>query len=173
MADELSGNTDETAAVTEVVSWADFEQDASDLAQRVRARMESHRHVVMGTLRRDGSPRLSGMEAPIRSGHLWLAMTPGSLKASDLRHDPRFALHSAPDSERLPDGDARIAGIVAVADSTQQAEFIAGHRYPIEDPSSMELFTARIGRVVLVRVDGDRLLIESWTPSAGYTQSTQ
>ena len=149
------------------MSWADFEHADPVLARRVQERLESHRHAVLATLRVDGSPRLSGMEAPIRSGHLWLAMTPGSLKAADLKRDPRFSLHSRPDSEDLPDGDARIEGVVLPADPAQQAEFVAGHRHHVEDPSIMDLYVARIRRVVLVRVWEDSLLIESWTPSDG------
>ena len=156
---------------TDAVSWADFEQADPTLARRVQERLESHRHAVLATLRTDGSPRLSGMEAPIRSGHLWLAMTPGSLKAVDLAREPRYSLHSALDGEDLPECDARIDGVVLAADTGQQAAFVAGHRFPIEDPSIMELYVALIGRVVLVRVEDHSLLIESWTPSGG--RSTQ
>ena len=149
------------------VTWAEFEQADEALAGRVKARLESHRHSVMATLKMDGSPRLSGMEAPIRSGHLWLAMTPESRKAADLGRDPRFSLHSAPDAEDLPDGDARIDGTAQLANPAQQDEFVAGHRYPVDDPSIMVVFVAMITRVVLVRVSGDSLLIESWTPATG------
>ena len=151
----------------DAVPWAAFEQADAALAGRVRARLESHPHAVVATLRADGSPRLSGMEVPVRSGHLWLAMTPGSRKAGDLGRDPRFSLHSAPDSESLPDGDARIEGRVLFADAAQQADFVAGHRHRIEDPSKMVLYVALIGRVVLVRVSQDSLVIESWTPGGG------
>ena len=151
----------------DAVSWAGFEQADTALAGRVRHRLDSHRHTILATLRADGSPRLSGMEAPIRSGHLWLAMMPGSRKAADLRRDPRFSLHSAPDSENLPDGDARIDGVVKPADAAQQKEFLAGHRYPIDDPSIMVLFFVMISRAVLVSVMQDSLVIESWTPAGG------
>ncbi len=128
----------------------------------------------MATLQADGSPRLSGMEAPVRSGHLWLAMTPGSRKATDLGRDPRFSLHSTLDAEDLPEGDARIDGVVVPADATQQDEFLAAHRHPIDDPSIMVLFVAMIRRVVLVRVSQHSLLIESWTPEGGrVTQKSQ
>ena len=148
-------------------TWSEFEQTDPDLAGLVLARFESHRHAVLATLRADGSPRLSGMETPVRSGHLWLAMTPGSRKAEDLARDPRFSLHSTPDSEDLLRGDARIAGVASPADPDQRTEFIAGHRHRIDDPSIMVLFTALISRAVLVRVAGDTLLIESWTPTEG------
>ena len=149
------------------VSWADFEQADPALAQRVLARLESHRHAILATLKADGSPRLSGMEAPVRSGHLWLGMTPGSQKAADLGRDPRYSLHSAPDTEDLHEGDTRIDGIVVAADAAQQDEFVAGHRHPIDDPSMMVLYVAKIRRVVLVRVSQHSLLIESWTPAGG------
>ena len=158
----------------DAMTWAEFEQADGTLAQTVMARLESHRHVVMATLTVDGSPRTSGMEAPIRSGHLWLAMMPGSRKAADLGRDPRFSLHSAPDTEDLPRGDARIDGVALAADPDQRTEFLAGHRYRIEDPSMMVLFVALISRVVLVRVSEGSLLIESWTPTGGHrTQRKQ
>ena len=151
----------------ETASWAEFEAGEPELAGLVLARLEGHRHVVLATLRADGSPRLSGMEAPVRSGHIWLAMTPGSRKAADLARDPRFSMHSAPDDEHLPDGDARLEGVAVPADTAQQADFVAGHRHHIEDPSMMVLFTALISRVVLVRVADNALMIESWTPAGG------
>lgn len=90
------------------VPWGRLEEQVPEFVERIRSRFESHIHAVLATLRRDGSPRLSGMEAPIRDGHLWLGMMPSSLKAADLHRDPRFSLHSSPDTEELPLGDARI-----------------------------------------------------------------
>ncbi len=159
--------------VDDAVAWAEFEHSDSELAGLVKARFDSHLHAVIATLRCDGSPRLSGMEAPIRSGQLWLGMTPGSRKAVDLHRDPRFALHSAPDTEQLPKGDARIEGVAELADPEQQAQFIAGHRFPVDDPSMMVLYVGRIRRVVLVRVTEPYLLIESWTPTGGRSTSRQ
>ena len=157
----------------DAVPWHSFDQADPELAGMVRSRLESHRHVVMATLRAGGTPRLSGMEAPVRSGHLWLAMTPGSRKEADLSRDPRYSLHSAPDSEDLQRGDARIEGVVSPATEAEQDEFIAGHRHPIEDPSMMVLFTALIQRAVLARVTGNTLLIETWTPAEGRTTHRQ
>lgn len=151
------------------VSWAEFEQAEPVLAGAVRDRFEAHRHGILATVRADGSPRLSGLETPIRSGHLWLAMMPGSLKAADVDRDPRFSLHSAPDAEDLADGDARIEGTARSAGIAEKETFAAGHRFRIDDLSAMALFVALIGRVVLVRVVGDELSIETWTPTRGLT----
>ncbi|MCQ3810942.1 MAG: pyridoxamine 5'-phosphate oxidase family protein [Acidimicrobiia bacterium] len=155
------------------VVWKSFEAQAPELAERIRLRFESHIHAVLATLRRDGSPRLSGMEAPIRDGHLWLGMTPGSRKAADLLRDPRFSLHSSPDTEELLLGDARIDGQAVAATPEEVDLFVAGHRTPIDNPDIMALFTAYISRATLTRVEGRELVIETWTPSDGLQELRQ
>ena len=68
----------------------------------MRARFDAHRHKILGTLRADGSPRLSGIETTFKDGELWLGMMPGSRKVQDLQRDPRLALHSPPvDPDRV------------------------------------------------------------------------
>ena len=150
-----------------LVTWSDFRQAEPALAAAVQGRFESHRHAVMATLRRDGAPRLSGMEAPIRDGHLWLAMDSVSRKAHDLRRDPRFSIHSAPDGEELFLGDARIEGLARAALVSEVALFIEGHRFPVDDPSTMALFTVDVTRVVLTRVEDRALRVITWTPDGG------
>ena len=156
--------------VEALVTWSAFREAAPGLAAAVQERFESHRHAVMATLRSDGAPRLSGMEAPIRDGHLWLAMDTGSRKADDLRRDPRFSVHSAPDGEDLASGDARIEGRVVPALEADVALFVEGHRFPIDDPSTMTLFTADVGRVVLARVVDRSLAVTTWTPEGGIAE---
>lgn len=152
------------------VSWGDFAAASPELAARIQRRFESHLHAVMATLRRDGSPRMSGMEAPIRDGHLWLGMDRNSTKAADLGRDPRFGLHSAPESGELKAGDARIEGEVVPADASELEAFLRGHHHEIDDATPMALFTARIARAVLVRVDGQQLVVETWTPAGGLVE---
>ena len=149
------------------VTWSSFRRAEPDLAAGVHERFESHRHAVMATLRLDGAPRLSGMETPIRDGHLWLAMDASSRKSDDLRRDPRFSIHSAPDGEDLASGDARIEGRALPARDTEVDLFVKGHRFPIDDPSTMALFTADITRAVLARVEGRCLVVVAWTPDKG------
>lgn len=152
------------------VSWGDFAAACPELAQRMQRRFESHLHAVMATIRADGSPRMSGMEAPIREGHLWLGMDRNSMKAADLRRDPRFGLHSAPESGELQAGDARIEGSAVPADNAQLETFLRGHHHEIDDATPMALFTARIARAVLVRVERQHLVVETWTPAGGLTE---
>jgi hypothetical protein len=46
-------------------SWSEFEQQAPDLAAQVRERLDAHVHKTLATIRRDGSPRISGTETEI------------------------------------------------------------------------------------------------------------
>jgi hypothetical protein len=50
--------------------------------------------LLVGTTRRDGSARISGVEPLVLDGRLWLSMMQASTKASDLHRDPRILLHS-------------------------------------------------------------------------------
>jgi len=43
-------------------TWSDFEAAAPELAARVRERLGAHAHKTLATVRRDGSPRISGTE---------------------------------------------------------------------------------------------------------------
>lgn len=134
------------------VSWSRFEADSSDLARKVKARFEAHRHHILGTLRSSGAPRLSGTEVEI-DDEVRIGVMADSHKLADLRRDGRAELHSAPLEENLVGGDARIAGRL-VED---------GH---VEDLDGY-YFRYEIERVVLVQVAGDELVVTSWTEEGG------
>src|SRR5215208_6427294 len=106
-----------------MANWSEVEAAAPELAARARATLDAHKHKVLATLRRDGSPRLSGIEATIVDGELWLGMMPGSRKALDLRRDPRLALHSASvdppsDDPSAWPGDAKLSGRAVEVDDS-------------------------------------------------------
>src|SRR3954453_14413183 len=92
-------------------SWAKFEGEAPELAARVRERLDAHGHKTIATLRRDGSPRISGTETQFRDGDLWIGSMWRAVKALDLQRDARYALHSASEDPGVWAGDAKVAGI--------------------------------------------------------------
>ena len=93
-----------------MATWDEFARSEPEFARLIQARFDSHKHKMLATLRKDGSPRISGIEATFADGQLWLGMMPGSLKALDLQRDPRLALHSAPLDSEMANGDAKISG---------------------------------------------------------------
>lgn len=134
-------------------NWERFAAEAPSLAESVRARFAANRHHIIGTLRADGSPRLSGTEVQVDGGELRIGMMPDSHKLEDVRRDPRVEIHSAPLEEDLASGDAKVAG---------RAREI---HVPMEQPGA--LFAVDIERVSLVRVDGDELELSTWRPERG------
>ncbi len=120
---------------------------------------------MLATLRRDGSPRLSGIETLFARGQLWLGMMLDSRKALDLRRDPRLALHSASTTETMDAGDAKISGRgVEVTDPIAIRDYLStfSEQAEIEPPSELHLFRVEVSEIALVRVAGDVLVVESW-----------
>lgn len=142
-----------------MASWGEFEAAEPEFASRVRALMTGRKHLTMATLRRDGSPRISGTEIQIVDGVLRIGSMMAAVKALDLRRDPRVAIHgptSDPPAKKPAGwkGEAKIAGIVTEVDSGDDS-----HRFIID-----------IHEAVITRLNkaGNRLMVESWNPARGY-----
>jgi hypothetical protein len=156
-----------------VATWAEFQRSEPEFARLVQARFDSHKHKMLATLRKDGSPRISGIEATFADGQLWLGMMPDSLKALDLQRDPRLALHSASLEPEMPDGDAKISGrgIEHRADDTKARFAGAVKDASGEDmpPGPFHLFSIDIEEAVLIRLGdpADHLVIETWREGRG------
>lgn len=143
-----------------MASWSEVEAAEPAFAGRVRALLDAQKHKTIATLRADGGPRISGIEAEFAEGELTFGSMPGARKGADLRRDPRFALHSAsvaPPEGREAEwaGDAKVAGLAVPAG-------------PVEGMAG-ELFRADVREVVLTRINpaGTALRIEWWTPERG------
>ncbi len=147
-------------------SWNDVAAAAPDLAAAVKGRFDAHKHHLLATLRRDGSPRISGTETSFVGGELWLGSMLDAMKARDLQRDPRLALHAAPIDVELAEGDAKLAGrAVEVTDEAEKAAVMAASAASGQDhepPAAFHLFRVDVTEVVLVRVQGDELVIDTW-----------
>ncbi len=144
-----------------MATWKDVEDAEPEFAARVRRLFDAHKHKTIATLRADGSPRLSGIEAEFDGGELTFGSMPAARKGADLHRDPRFALHSAtvdpPDGEPAGwSGDAKIAG--------------RAHKLrDLDGDTSGEMFRADIEEVVFTGLNeaATALVVESWHPERG------
>lgn len=71
--------------------------------------------LLTGTVRRDGSPRISGAEPLIMDGELWLSMMRTSAKVKDLIRDRRILLHSVVTGPE-PAAEVKVRGTVCPQD---------------------------------------------------------
>ncbi|MFD0276015.1 pyridoxamine 5'-phosphate oxidase family protein [Kitasatospora sp. NPDC127111] len=146
-----------------MATWQDFEHEAPDLAPAVRARFEANKHHVLATLRKDGSPRVSGTEVEFIGADLTLGSMFGAVKARDLQRDGRFALHAHPGDETMEGGDSKVSG--RAVEITDQAE-LAGYEadLPEPPPGPYHAFRLDLEQVVHTAVEGEHLVITSWHP---------
>jgi len=145
-------------------NWAAFAAAEPELAGIVEQRFGAFRHHVLATLRKDGSPRTSGVEVQFLLGELWCGMMPGSLKALDLHRDPRFALQANPGAGTdMGGGDVRISGrAVEVTDPALKGAYVK----EVEPPEPFHLFRTELTQVVRTTyVEDDQfLVVQVWKP---------
>ncbi|CAM5426086.1 pyridoxamine 5'-phosphate oxidase family protein [Streptomyces pilosus] len=146
-------------------NWAAFTAAEPELARTVEQRFAAYTHHVLATLRRDGSPRTTGLEVRFSDGELWLGMMPDSLKALDLRRDPRFALQANPGEDTgMGGGDVRIGGR-AVEIAAGDAETRARYAEEAEPPEQFHLFRTELTEVVRTSVEDEKyLVVQVWKP---------
>lgn len=111
----------------------------------------------MATLRRDGSPRISGIEVAFEGGQLRIGSMPDARKANDLLRDGRVAIHG-------PTHDPAKSG------RWRGEAKVAGRAVPMASADASHLFRIEVDEVVITHLNSarDRLVIESWTPVRGY-----
>ncbi|MFD4671860.1 pyridoxamine 5'-phosphate oxidase family protein [Lentzea sp. NPDC058450] len=152
-----------------MATWAEFTAEQPEMAAFVESRFAADRHALIATLRKDGSPRISGIEPDFAHGHLWAGMMPNSLKSKDLRRDPRFALHCMTTTASMTEaGDAKVSGT---------AEFWTDKEVYLKDlfertewepkPEEIDLFRFDVTEVVQLLVEGDEMVVLSWGEGRG------
>ena len=144
-----------------MTAWRDFEKAEPDFARRVRALFDAHKHKTIATLRADGAPRISGIEAEFTDGELVFGSMTKARKGADLHRDPRFALHSAT-VDPVEGAEAEWPGEAKIFGRAHAAGQIA------EGPDG-ERFHAGIDTVVHTHLHekATLLVVEWWTPTGG------
>jgi Pyridoxamine 5'-phosphate oxidase len=153
-----------------MATWEELETQAPELAAATRAVLAQHKHKVIATLRRDGSPRVSGNEVRFIDGDVWLGMMPGSMKALDLERDPRVAVHGATADPELTDGDAKLAGrAIRETDPARIRAVVMGVDGEGDPEMAAVVFRIDVTEVVLTRIGdpADHLVVDSWHEGRG------
>jgi hypothetical protein len=137
-------------------SWSEVEAQAPELAARAREFFDAHKHKTLATLRRDGSPRISGIEADFADGDLQFGSMSNAVKALDLQRDARFALHSGSDEPTEWKGDAKVAGLA----------------HEVESEGESHQFRADVRELVVVYMGDprDHIVIASWHEGRGLSE---
>jgi Pyridoxamine 5'-phosphate oxidase len=146
-----------------MVSWSAVEKAEPEFAAKVRGLLDARKHKTIATLRADGSPRISGIEAEFADGELTFGSMPGARKGADLHRDPRFALHG-PTTDPPDDDPSRWPGEAKISGRARFVKVLDG-----ADGPPGELFRAEIDQVVFTGLNaaGNALVVETWQPQQG------
>jgi pyridoxamine 5'-phosphate oxidase-like protein len=152
-----------------MATWAEFAAEQPDMAAFVQGRFAADRHALIATLRKDGSPRISGVEPDFTRGELWAGMMLDSLKSRDLRRDPRFALHCMSTTASVTEaGDAKISGTAEFwTDKTDYLKELYERTGWMPDGGELDLFRFDVTEVVQLTVEGDGMVVLSWHEGRG------
>ena len=152
--------------------WDGFEAACPEIAVMARERFLADDLVLVGTLRRDGAPRISPNEPDFAAGRLFVSMMWRSKKALDLLRDPRIVVHSVTCDRMGSDGDIKLYGrAVEEHDPEVREAFREAIRARIDwapDEPSYHCFSVEVesaGYTRFSETEGNRAL--AWEPERG------
>ena len=157
--------------------WDAFEEACPELAGLARERFAKDELVLVGTIREDGSPRISPNEPDFAVGRLFVSMMWRSKKALDLLRDPRVAVHSLPSDRMNPGGDIKVYGrVVDERDPEVREAFREAIRARIDwapDEPEFHCFSVDVTSAGYVRFTEATFEIWRWSPQDGLSKETR
>jgi pyridoxamine 5'-phosphate oxidase-like protein len=156
------------------VNWAELEAAAPEIVRLGKERVEEARVALLGTLRRDGSPRISPVEPFLSQGNLLFGAMSWSSKTRDLQRDPRCVLHSAVTGPDVGEGELKLYGWAAEADDELREAASGG--WWLEHPrEAARVFGLDIEQAVFVSWDLEQaeVTVKRWSPQHGYRESSR
>src|SRR4051812_27543012 len=96
--------------------WSELEKRQPALGATARERLLEPGVLLVVTLRKDGTARLSPVEPYVLEGRLLLSMMWGSRKARDLQRDDRLLVHSIVTGREGDEGELKVRGRALATD---------------------------------------------------------
>ncbi|MGN6169717.1 MAG: pyridoxamine 5'-phosphate oxidase family protein [Solirubrobacteraceae bacterium] len=157
------------------MNWGSFATASPELAVLGRERLEGKQLCMLGTIRRNGWPRISPCELDFVGDELMLGMMWQSPKARDLLREPRCVLHSCTSDRLGTEGDFKLYGQARdVQDSAARDAYRAAIRARIDwEPNDpFHLFAIDVDSAGYV-VFGEQPSGLAWDQSGGTRRRSQ
>jgi len=151
--------------------WEEFKKAAPEMAALGEERFNRSGMIMLGTLRKDGWPRISPVEFLIVDGHFLMGMIPQSRKAQDLLRDPRCAIHNTVTQKDGAEGEIKLYGrAIDIRDLELRKrycdELFAKIGWQPEEPH-FHLFSIDIENASFNETRDGELIAKQWTPNEG------
>lgn len=159
------------------MNWSEFTQAAPELARLAQERIEKTGLALIGTIRRDGTPRISPIEPAVFEGHLLLGMMYHSRKALDLLRDPRCLLHTIIIDKEGTEGEVKLRGrAVDVTDAGLRERHAQDtfERTGWRPEEPFHLFSLDIEHAAFVQYHGgERQTVKTWRAGGSVQEKTR
>jgi Pyridoxamine 5'-phosphate oxidase len=158
------------------VRWSELELAQPRLAGLARQRLIAAGVVLVGTIRHDGTPRVSPVEPFLLDGELWLSMMWQSAKARDLIRDPRILVHSVIASRDGAEGEVKVRGTARaehdLAVQRRYATAVAASLGWDPQPGRFHLFTVDISHIAVIGygTDSGDQHVAMWPPGREFVR---
>ena len=155
--------------------WDEFTVACPELAALGEERLRARELCLVGTLRKNGWPRITPVEPEFVAGELLLGMMWRSPKALDLLRDPRLVVHSVVSTRLATEGDFKLYGrAVDVPDAERRAVYRAAVKARIDwepDEPNYHLFAVDVDSAGFVTFAEPRHGL-AWDPQRGLRRWT-
>jgi hypothetical protein len=154
------------------MTWRVLATEAPELARLAAERFEGAGIALLGSVRRDGSPRISPVGPYFAEGHLLFGAMSWSGKTRDLARDPRCVLHSAVSDPDGAEGELKLYGRAVEIEDAEIRE-APGKAWWVGRPrGEARVFSLEIERAVFIDWDAGRgvMMTQRWSPESGYSE---
>lgn len=159
------------------MNWQAFKRTAPELAAVGERLFDRSGVGLIGTIRKDGSPRISPVEPLVTDGELYLGMMWQSLKALDLLRDPRCTIHNSVSDRTAPDGEFKLHGrALDIKDSEERRRYGDALQQKIgwrpEEPG-FHLFAVDVQSAGFFITQADTRIMKRWRANEGLDEFRQ
>jgi len=147
------------------MNWSEFQAAAPSFAGAARARLEGTHIALLGTIRTDGSPRISPIEPYFTASHLLFGSMARSAKAHDLERDRRCTLHSAISDPNAGEPEFKLHGTAIDVDEAAPPD-----AWWLSHPPDMaRVFALDVEEAVWIswQLERGEMAVTLWTPARG------
>ena len=151
------------------MTWHELETAVPEIARPGRERLERAGIALLGTLRKDGSPRISPVEPHVVEGDLVFGVMPWSMKARDLARDPRCVLHNAVADPDSREGEFKLYGSAREVEDRAVAERARGAWWVGRPAEDARIFSLSVEQAVLITwdIEHGEMSLRRWSPERG------
>jgi hypothetical protein len=155
--------------------WAEFATAAPELARLAEERFDRAGLALLGTLRRDGSPRISPVEPCRAEGHLLFGAMTWSMKAKDLLRDPRCVLHSVVSDPEGSEGELKLYGRADEIRDPELRDSCSDAWWTSAPTTAARVFSLSVEQAAFVSWDAGRgeMTMKRWSAERGAGVTTR